>query len=549
MKVLPENLQPYMRLMRFMLKYWNSSLLEYATSQALDKEDGPTAKQSFDQSPEELVLDLKNMGSTYVKLGQLLSTRPDLLPKSYLRALADLQDNVESIEFEGIKEIIEQELKADPYTIFKAIDEQPLASASIGQVHKAVLYSGEVVVIKVQRPGIEEQFIEDIKTLENIIDFAVKHSEITRKYAFKDILQELQQVLFKELNYHIEANNLITLHQNLINYENITVPLPYLDFSSKRVLTMQFIDGKKITSVPVYAMRPDSKELAHELVSAYLQQILKDGFVHADPHPGNVHYTFNRQIALIDLGMVANISKSMQEYLIQLLLALTNREALDAAEILISISTLNKDTEIGQFKKDIIHLIVNYHNTSKEELGLGKLLIQLNRIAAEHHMKLPPEINILGKVLLNLEQIIAHLDPQYDYYNGIERNLIKILKDNIKDDFKAEKLISFFIEGKRLLRFLPKRMNEVFKHFAKNDFKVTIDAIDEKRITDGFQKVANRITLGLILASMILGASILMQVPSKFTIFGYPGLAIIFFLLSAIGGIILSFIIIFKDEN
>ncbi|EKF56520.1 ABC1 family protein [Galbibacter marinus] len=549
MKVLPENLQPYMRLMRFMLKYWNSSLLEYATSQALDKEDGPTAKQSFDQSPEELVLDLKNMGSTYVKLGQLLSTRPDLLPKSYLRALADLQDNVESIEFEGIKEIIEQELKADPYTIFKAIDEQPLASASIGQVHKAVLYSGEVVAIKVQRPGIEEQFIEDIKTLENIIDFAVKHSEITRKYAFKDILQELQQVLFKELNYHIEANNLITLHQNLINYENITVPLPYLDFSSKRVLTMQFIDGKKITSVPVYAMRPDSKELAHELVSAYLQQILKDGFVHADPHPGNVHYTFNRQIALIDLGMVANISKSMQEYLIQLLLALTNREALDAAEILISISTLNKDTEIGQFKKDIIHLIVNYHNTSKEELGLGKLLIQLNRIAAEHHMKLPPEINILGKVLLNLEQIIAHLDPQYDYYNGIERNLIKILKDNIKDDFKAEKLISFFIEGKRLLRFLPKRMNEVFKHFAKNDFKVTIDAIDEKRITDGFQKVANRITLGLILASMILGASILMQVPSKFTIFGYPGLAIIFFLLSAIGGIILSFIIIFKDEN
>lgn len=549
MKVLPENLQPYMRLMRFMLKYWNSSLLEYATSQALDKEDGPTAKQSFDQSPEELVLDLKNMGSTYVKLGQLLSTRPDLLPKSYLRALADLQDNVESIEFEGIKEIIEQELKADPYTIFKAIDEQPLASASIGQVHKAVLYSGEVVAIKVQRPGIEEQFIEDIKTLENIIDFAVKHSEITRKYAFKDILQELQQVLFKELNYHIEANNLITLHQNLINYENISVPLPYLDFSSKRVLTMQFIDGKKITSVPVYAMRPDSKELAHELVSAYLQQILKDGFVHADPHPGNVHYTFNRQIALIDLGMVANISKSMQEYLIQLLLALTNREALDAAEILISISTLNKDTEIGQFKKDIIHLIVNYHNTSKEELGLGKLLIQLNRIAAEHHMKLPPEINILGKVLLNLEQIIAHLDPQYDYYNGIERNLIKILKDNIKDDFKAEKLISFFIEGKRLLRFLPKRMNEVFKHFAKNDFKVTIDAIDEKRITDGFQKVANRITLGLILASMILGASILMQVPSKFTIFGYPGLAIIFFLLSAIGGIILSFIIIFKDEN
>jgi len=313
MKVLPENLEPYMRFISFMLKYWNSSLLEYATSQALDRENGPTDSQSFEQSPEELVEDLKKMGPTYVKLGQLLSTRPDLLPTEYRRALSDLQDNVESIEFMVIRGIIQEELQADPYTIFKAFDEEPIASASIGQVHKAVLYSGEEVAVKIQRPGIEKQFIEDIKTLEKIIDLAVKHSEITRKYAFKDILQELQQVLFKELNYHIEANNLITLHQNLIHYENLMVPLPYVDFSSKRVLTMQFVNGKKITSVPVFAMRPSPKELAHELVGAYLQQILKDGFVHADPHPGNVHYTFDRQIALIDLGMVANISKNMQE--------------------------------------------------------------------------------------------------------------------------------------------------------------------------------------------------------------------------------------------
>lgn len=549
MKVIPENLEPYVRFMSFMLKYWNSSLLEYATSQALDKEDGPTASQNFGQSPEELVNDLKEMGSTYVKLGQLLSTRPDLLPTAYLRALSDLQDNVESIDFNSIRKIIEEELHADLYTIYRVFDEIPIATASIGQVHKAILHSGEMVAVKVQRTDIEKQFIEDIKTLETIIDFAVKHSKVTRKYAFKDILQELKQVLFKELNYTIEANNLISLHQNLIHYEKLTVPLPYLDFTSKRVLTMQFINGKKITSVAAHNMRTDPKELANELVSAYLQQILKDGFVHADPHPGNVHYTFDLQIALIDLGMVANISKSMQEYLIQLLLALTNREALDAAEVLISISTLSKETKVSKFKKDIIHLIVNYHNNNKIDLGLGRLLIHLNRIAAEYYMKLPPEINILGKVLLNLEQIIAHLDPEYDYYKGIEKNLIKILKDNIKEDLKPERLISFFIEGKRLLRFMPKRMNEVFKHFAKNDFKVTIDAIDEKRITDGFQKVANRITLGLILSSMILGASILMRVPSDFTIFGYPGLAILFFMLSAIGGIILSLIILFRDEN
>ena len=181
MKVILENLEPYVRFMSFMLKYWNSSLLEYATSQALDKEDGPTASQNFDQSPEELVNDLKEMGSTYVKLGQLLSTRPDLLPTAYLRALSDLQDNVESIDFNSIRKIIEEELHDDLYTIYRVFDEIPIATASIGQVHKAILHSGEMVAVKVQRTDIEKQFIEDIETLETIIDFAVKHSKVTRK--------------------------------------------------------------------------------------------------------------------------------------------------------------------------------------------------------------------------------------------------------------------------------------------------------------------------------------------------------------------------------
>lgn len=549
MSVLPKHIERYQKFISFMLKYWNSAILEYATAQAFDEEDTERTEQNFKQSPQELVKDLKEMGSTYVKLGQLLSTRPDLLPDPYLEALSDLQDNVSSIDFNVIKEIIEEDLGVKLYTIFRDFKEEPIACASIGQVHAAVLHTGEKVAVKVLRPNIEKQFLEDIKTLEKIINMTVKHTEFARKYAFKDVLHELEQVLFKELNYHIEANNLITLHQNLIQYPNLTVPLPFLDLSSKRVLTMQFINGKKITKVPVHAMKSDPKQLAHELVSAYLQQILKDGFVHADPHPGNVHYTVKHKIALIDLGMVAKISKTMQEYLVQLLLALTNKDAKIAADVLITISEINKEADVSKFKKEIIHLIVNHHDTKTGEIGLGRLLIQLNRIAAEHYIKLPPEINILGKVLLNLEQIISQLDPGYDYYAGIDKNLIKIIKDNIKEDLKPEKLISFFIESKRLLRYLPKRLGDVFKHFAKNDFKIKIEAIDEKRITDGFQKVANRITLGLILASMILGASILMQVPSEFQLFGYPGLAIIFFLLSAIGGIILSLIIIFYDEN
>src|SRR5690606_26680423 len=249
--------------------------------------------------------DLKKMGPTYVKLGQLLSTRSDLLPQPYLKALADLQDNVSPIAFEAVERTLESELGMPLGSAFMEFEREPLASASIGQVHRAVLHTGEPVAVKVQRPGIRDRFAEDIEALEKMISLAVKHTEVAKKYAFDDILQELRQVLFNELDYCLEADNLLLLWQNLEEYEEITVPLPYRDRSSTAVLCMQYIDGKKITDVPRSAMGADPKELAHTLVRAYLQQILKDGFVHVDPHPGNVLYTTGNKIALIDLGMVA----------------------------------------------------------------------------------------------------------------------------------------------------------------------------------------------------------------------------------------------------
>ncbi len=549
MSILPNNMQRYQKFISFMLKYWNSGLFEQATTKAFEDRTTEDDNRNFNQSPKELVEDLKKMGPTYVKLGQLLSTRPDLLPDAYLHALTDLQDKVSAISFSDVKRTIENELHTGLDKAFKSFDKDPLACASIGQVHKAVLFSGEEVAVKIQRPGIKQKFAEDIQTLEKVIALAIKHTEVARKYAFGDILDELRQVLLQELNYELEARNLIALHHNLAEYEELIVPLPFTNYSSLRVLTMQFIEGKKITDVPVAAMKSDPEDLARKLVNAYLQQILKDGFVHADPHPGNVHYTTNHKIALIDLGMVARFSKNMQEYLIQLLLALTNKNAQGTAEILLTISETQQESDILNFKKKIIYLVVNQQLNTSGEMETGRLLIQLNRIAAEHYVKLPVDINILGKVLLNLEQIITTLHPSFDVRKAIKENLFKIIRNSIKEETKLENLISLFIEGKRLAKDMPRRLNEISRHFANNNFKVKIEAVDEKRITDGFQKVANRIALGLIIAAMILGAAILMRVPSDFVIFGYPGLAMIFFLLAALGGIILSLVIIFKDEN
>ena len=534
-----------------MLKYWNSDLFRQTSSVAKNGELSEEDKEhKFDQSPEELVEDLKEMGPTYIKLGQLLSTRPDLLPDEYLDALSNLQDNVSPVPFEEVKSIIEEELGTKISKAFNSFDEKPLASASIGQVHRAELHSGKPVAVKVQRPGIAKQFMDDLDTLDELTALAVRHLETAKTYAIDEVFAELRRVLINELDYKKEAQNLKTLKRNLNQYENLIIPAPVDDYSSSRVLTMEFVSGKKITSLsPLRKMENDFSELVEELVEAYLQQIINDGFAHADPHPGNIKFTENNQIALIDLGMVARFTPQLQENLIELLLAISQSNGEKTAHTLLKMSELSEESQKKQFSKTVSDVVMESENSRAKDLQTGRILIQLNRLALTTHIKLPVEINILGKILLNLDQIVAMLDPEFDLRAAIQRNVHEIMRKKMISELKPENFFSTLIESKHFLEKMPERMNSISENLANNEFKIKIDAIDEKRVTDGFQKVANRITLGLIIASMIIGASMLMQVPSNFTIFGYPGLAMLFFLLAAAGAIILSYVIIFRDEN
>ncbi len=551
MSILPENLQRYQKFMIFMLKYWNSDLFTKTASTALN-EDDPDEEQSevYDQSPEELVEDLKNMGPTYIKLGQLLSTRPDLLPDPYLQALASLQDDVPPIAYSVVQEIVEEEIGSRISKAFSSFDEEPLASASIGQVHKATLRSGKPVAVKIQRPGIRKQFLADLDTLKEMADFAVKHTEVAKKYAFDNVLAELRHILLQELDYNREAQNLITLGANLKEFKSLIVPQPILDYSSSKVLTMDFIQGKKITSIsPMKKLENDLSPLVDELVEAYLKQIITDGFVHADPHPGNIHITNQNQIALIDLGMVAKFTNNIQEKLLQLLIALSQEDGEAAADVLLNMSELTEQADVKNFRKTVNQLIMDSQVTAAKEMETGRLLIQMNRIAANNGILIAVEVNILGKIFLNMDQIIAVLDPEFDLKEAIRTHVHKMMRSKMYKELKPENLFSVALETKKLAEHLPERLNKISENLANNEFKIKVDAIDQQRFTDGFQKVANRITLGLIIAAMIIGAAMLMRVPSSFTIFGYPGLAIIFFMIAAIGGLFLSYIIIFKDEG
>lgn len=547
----PDKIKRYYKFIRFMLKYWNSDLFRQTSAVALNNElSEENEEHKFDQTPEELVEDLKEMGPTYIKLGQLLSTRPDLLPDEYLSALANLQDNVSPVPYEEVKKIIEEELGTKVSKAFKVFDEKPLASASIGQVHRAELHSGRSIAVKVQRPGIAQKFMDDLDTLDELTALAVNHLESAKTYAIDEVFAELRRILLNELDYKKEAQNLKTLKKNLQQFEHLIIPAPIDDYSSTRILSMEFVDGKKITSLsPLRKMENDYSELVEELVEAYLQQIINDGFAHADPHPGNIKFTEDNKIALIDLGMVARFTPQLQENLIELLLAISQSNGEKTAHSLLKMSELTEDSQKKQFSKTVSDVIMESENSRAKDLQTGRILIQLNRLALSTHIKLPVEINILGKILLNLDQIVAMLDPEFDLRAAIQRNVHEIMRKKMISELKPENFFSTLIESKHFLEKMPERMNQITENLANNEFKIKIDAIDEKRVTDGFQKVANRITLGLIIASMIVGASMLMQVPSDFTIFGYPGLAMLFFLLAAVGAIVLSYVIIFRDEN
>ena len=547
-----QQLNNYAKFFSFILKYYNSDVVKSTANSVLNEiEKTEISEDEYNQKPEELVEDLKKMGPTYVKLGQLLSTRPDLLPENYLQALANLQDDVETVPYEEVQKIFEEEIGVKINKAFELFDPKPLASASIGQVHLALLPSGRKVVVKIQRPGIRKNFIEELETLKNMADLAVTHSKVAKKYALDDVIEELRFILLNELDYNKEAQNLVVLKENLKEFKNLIVPSPVAEYSSSKVLTMDFIDGKKITSLGnLKKIETDFTSVIDDLVEAYMKQIIVDGFVHADPHPGNIHVTADDKVALMDLGMVAKFSPKIQEKIMMLLVGMTKKDGDDITDALLEISEYDSaKVNLDHFRKNINRLVMDSTSTNAEDMETGRILLQMNRIAADEGIKLAVELNILGKVLLNMDQIVAVLTPKYDLQKAIRRFMEKMVNKKMQQELKPENAYAFLLDNKKLLENLPGRLNKITENLANNQLELKINAIDEDRLTEGFQKVANRITSGLIIAAMIIGAALLMRIPSTYTILGYGVLPFFFFVIAIGLGLFLVYSIMFKDDH
>ena len=545
----PKHLKRYKDIALLLIKHGRSDVVKHAgLHDALELEasaETPAGKSKAD----ELAQDLEKMGPTFIKIGQLLSTRADFLPPAYIHALTRLQDRIDPFPLEQVEAIISGELGVRVSKAFSKFEAKPLATASLGQVHRATMHDGRAVVVKVQRPRIREIIAEDMEALEEIAGFLDKHTQWGNRYEFGKMLEELRRSLWRELDYRLEARNLSTLGANLLEFPRIVVPAPIEDFTTSRVLTMEYIRGKKITELsPLARLDFKGADLAEELFHAYLKQILVDGFFHADPHPGNVFLTDDHRIALIDLGMVGHIAPQLQENLLQLLLAASTGRGDDAAAMAIKISELKGDFSESTFRQRVAGLVSEHQGSQMDQLQVGRVVLEITQIAADNGLRVPAELTLLSKALLNLDLVGQTLDPNFDPNASIRRNAEKILRQRVWKAFSPMSLFGSLLEMKDLLARLPSRLNRILDAIMHNELKIKVETIDEDVIIQGLQKIANRITMGLVLAALIVGAALLMRVETSFRIFGYPGFAMLFFLGVGGGGLFLIIRILMHDR-
>lgn len=544
-----KKLSQYKKLAAFLYKYGTSSLVKNAgLSDEMD--DGWEQKEeSDDVTPEELTTDLIAMGPAFIKLGQLLSTRPDLLPQKFIEALADLQDKVPPVEFEKVNEIIQEDLGVRISKAFNSFDEIPLASASLGQVHRAELRDGTKVVVKVQRPGIREKIQEELEVLGSAASFMEENTRIGKQIAAKELFAYFKKTLFRELDYQKEARNMLVLADNLKNFEHLIIPDPVVDYTTSRILTMKYLDGEKITAItPLRKLELDGITLVKELFEAYLQQIVIDGFMHADPHPGNIHLTEDNKIALLDVGMVAYFGEEYKEHYLKLLLYLGEANGDKLAGLLIEMSRELEEVRPEHFKQDISLLVQENEHMTMENLQTGKLIFEVIKIAGDYGYVLPVSLSLLGKALLNLDQVGANIAPDFNPRKAIQRHVMDLMRKYVYKNMVEQHFFTTALESKEFIELLPGRLNKLLHNLAENQWEMKIESLDEKQLMSGFQKVANRITMGLIVAALLISASMLMSIPSGFTLFGYPGLAMLTLILAFVGAGIVGVQILFKDR-
>jgi predicted unusual protein kinase regulating ubiquinone biosynthesis (AarF/ABC1/UbiB family) len=505
---------------------------------------------------EAFAAKLKTMGPTYVKFGQLLSTRPDIVPQEYIEALESLQDSLDPFSFADVERIIEEDLGVRISKAFEHFEAVPIAAASLGQVHRARLkHAGSDpdsirdVVVKVQRPDVSEQVHRDLDVFTEIATELEKHTEIGQKLNLVAAIEQARMVMFSELNYLQEARNTETLRRNLAAFPQLYVPTVVHDFTSPRVLTTELVRGRKVSKLtPLALIEGDYAELAEVLTQAYLKQICVDGIWHSDPHPGNVFIRENPddgsgapQIVLLDFGMVSRISNEFQDEVIKLLLAISSNRGAEVADTCVRLCEVQERFDAAKFTREISTLVAAVHGASAKDINTGQLIFTVIGVANNNDLKAPAELTMLAKTLLHLDAITKKLDPDYDPQRVIRDYAEDLIAQKLKQKFHPRNFYPAMLDLNQLALDLPRRAREIVDLTAGGKLTVGVKLSQAEELLSGIHKVANRITIGIVIAALLISSSLMIRV--------YPDLALIGYILASIVAFYLIISTIVRDRR
>lgn len=455
---------------------------------------------------------LEELGPAFIKLGQLLSTRPDILPPVFIDQLELLQDNVTPESFQKVEATLKSELGKPISDIFQSIEIEPLATASIGQVHRARLFNGIDVVIKVQRSNVAQQIAVDLEILSDIAAFLESKFDWAKRYRLSSLVDEFSTTLRDELDYSGEAVNATRLRQNLSEFSRIVIPGIHWEYTTAKVLTMDYQTGYKISSEEFFENIPDKVLLAQEIIGALLKQIIVDGFFHADLHPGNLLFTADGRVVLMDFGMVGRLDEHSRDQLTGMLIKGLRKDVDGLVDTLVQMGATENPVDRNGLRREIFYLLDKQYYRSLEQIRVGEVLQEMIRISLKYHIIIPRELIAVSRSIVLLESLVERLDPQLNWIESLTPYSKKLLKERLSPAYLSKKSARYLGHLGGLLRELPDSAYQIIKKMDEGKLQLILEHQHFDRFIQKINLIGNRLSFSLIISALIVGtASLLSQ--------------------------------------
>ncbi|MFZ2403508.1 MAG: AarF/UbiB family protein [Methylobacter sp.] len=492
-------------------------------------------------TPQRIRRVLEELGPTFIKLGQILATRVDLFPPHYIAEFEKLQDQVPPMPFEELLPQLEEDLGGSIEEFFATVERQPLAAASIAQVHKAVLKDGTPVILKIRRPGLRKIIEADLRLLQRIIDIAESESPEIRRFHPKEVLRQFNQSLRRELDLAAESRNSERVAANLADDLNIKIPGVYWQWTCERLNVQEYIQGiqgRDLAAVDQAGL--DRKLLADRGTHAVIKMIMEDGFFHADPHAGNVFYLEDNKLAFIDFGMVGRLTDERREQVVSLLYGMTNHVPIKVVEILEDWSD-NIYTDEQVLIIEIEAFVDQYSSLALKDLSLTAMMSDLMAILRDHKLILPADLALLVKAYITLDGLGRHLNPEFNTLVFAAPYIEKIMMERYRPEAIAKRGWRNLVSLADLLSSLPKDLRKLLRASRKGAFQVDITVRRLDMYVNHIDNAISRLTMGIVTAALIIGSSIISTVKGGPELFGLPAFGFLGYSFATMGGIWLLF--------